>query len=136
MGSLAKTRVLVVDDNPDILAFMRTWLELNGYQVALAHDGVEALDVADEWRPDVILMDLAMPRMDGFEAARRLGDRPWRRDVLLVAHTAHAEDRLRAQSQAAGFDMHLIKPADPDALVGAIREWEHRRDEAHVARQD
>ena len=57
MGSLAKTRVLVVDDNPDILAFMRTWLELNGYQVALAHDGVEALDVADEWRPDVILMD-------------------------------------------------------------------------------
>lgn len=136
MGSLAKTRVLVVDDNPDILAFMRTWLELSGYDIALAHDGVEALDVADDFRPDVILMDLAMPRMDGFEAARRLGGRPWRRDALLVAHTAHAEDRLRAQSQAAGFDMHLIKPADPDTLVGAIRDWERRHDAAHAPHQD
>jgi len=123
MGS-AKTRVLVVDDNPDILAFMRTWLELSGYEPALAHDGVEALEVADAFRPQVILMDLAMPRMDGFEAARRLGSRPWRQNALLVAHTAHAEDRLRAQSQAAGFDMHLIKPADPETLVGAIRDWE------------
>lgn len=123
---LAKTRVLVVDDNPDILAFMRTWLELSGYEPALAHDGVEALQVADQFRPQVILMDLAMPRMDGFEAARRLGDRPWRRSALLVAHTAHAEERLRAQSEAAGFDLHLIKPADPDKLVSAIRDWEGR----------
>ena len=122
----AKTRVLVVDDNPDILAFMRTWLELSGYEPALAHDGVEALEIADRIHPHVILMDLAMPRMDGFEAARRLGDRSWRRDALLVAHTAHAEDRLRSQTEAAGFDMHLIKPADPEKLVGAIREWEGR----------
>jgi CheY-like chemotaxis protein len=130
---LAKTRILVVDDNPDILAFMRTWLELSGYEPALAHDGVEALQVADQFRPHVVLMDLAMPRMDGFEAARRLGDRPWRRSVLLVAHTAHAEDRLRAQSEAAGFDMHLTKPADPDALVAAIRDWEARVATSRVA---
>ena len=121
MGSLAKTRVLVVDDNPDILAFMRTWLELNGYQVALAHDGVEALDVADEWRPDVILMDLAMPRMDGFEAARRLGDRPWRRDALSVGSTASPPLASRAAIAFAWRACRSHAPSRSIAAHGDVR---------------
>ena len=109
-------RVLVVDDNADSAESLSLLLELLGYEVRTAHDGEQALEEADRFRPDLVLMDIGMPRMDGYEAARRLRQAAWAADVRLVALTGWGQDEDRRRSEEAGFDDHLIKPVDPTAL--------------------
>jgi CheY-like chemotaxis protein len=115
-------RVLVVDDNRDAGVSTGMLLECFGADVRVAHDGPDALRLADEWRPAVVLLDLGMPGMDGFEVARRLRARPSGADLLLVALTGwgHAGDRRRTRES--GFDLHLVKPASTDALLAVVAQ--------------
>ena len=112
----AGQRVLVADDNADSAQSLSLLLNLLGNDVCTAADGMEALERAEQFRPQVALLDLGMPRMDGYEAARRLRSQPWARELLLVAMTGWSQDEDRARSRDAGFDHHLVKPVDPRLL--------------------
>jgi PAS domain S-box-containing protein len=117
---VAAYRILVVDDNTDSAESIALLLELNGHHVRMAHDGPMALEVADSFHPEIVVLDIGLPGMDGYEVARRLRNGGVTHEVLLIALTGYgqAEDRLR--SHAAGFDHHLIKPVDIDALQDLI----------------
>ena len=106
------SRVLVVDDNRPAADLLAVVLRRVGYQVRTAYDGREALEVAAEFLPDAILMDIGMPRMNGYEAARELRQREWGRDVCLVAITGWGQSEDIRRTQSAGFDEHLVKPVD------------------------
>ncbi len=108
----AALRVLLVDDNVDGAESLARLLRLDGHDVRLAHDGPSALAVAAELRPDVVVLDLGLPRMDGFEVARCLRDRPDTRGAMLVAVTGYGRDEDRIRSREAGLDHHLVKPVD------------------------
>ena len=118
-----KHRVLVVDDNnaaADMLGGIVRILGNN--EVRTACDGREAIAVAQEFRPDVILMDLGMPRMNGFEAARHIRNEPWGEKVTMVALTGWGQDDDKRRSLEAGFDRHLVKPAEPEDLAQLFAE--------------
>jgi PAS domain S-box-containing protein len=104
-------RILVADDNVDAADTMRALLEAGGYAVRIAYDGAEALAIAAAFLPQIALLDLGMPRMDGFEAARRMRALPALHGMVLVAVTGWGAESDRADSRAAGFDHHLLKPA-------------------------
>jgi CheY-like chemotaxis protein len=115
--------VLVVDDNPDAAESLALVLEQAGHRVRVAGDGLAALDAAREVRPDVVLLDLGMPGMNGFEAARRLREDPAARPALLVAVTGWDGDEDRRRTRAAGFAHHLVKPADPEHVLALVSEF-------------
>ena len=110
---LVSRRVLVVDDNEDSAESLALLLRLDGHLVQTAHDGEAALEAADRFQPDAILLDLGMPRLNGYEVCERIRLRPWGRGVLLVAQTGWGQAQDRARTLAAGFDAHLTKPIDP-----------------------
>jgi signal transduction histidine kinase/DNA-binding response OmpR family regulator len=109
-------RILVVDDNVDSAHSLGMMLELMGNDVRTAHDGFAAVEVAAEFRPGVVLLDIGMPKMNGYEAARHIREQPWGKDMLLIAQTGWGQEQDRAESEQAGFDHHLVKPIDPAAL--------------------
>jgi CheY-like chemotaxis protein len=109
-------RVLVVDDNQAAAEMLCLMVKMFGDDVRTAGDGHEATVVADEFRPHFVLMDLGMSRMDGFEAARHIRQRPWGKDVLLVALTGWGQEGDKRRTREAGFDYHLVKPAEPSEL--------------------
>jgi signal transduction histidine kinase/CheY-like chemotaxis protein len=111
-----RVRILIADDNYDAAQALALMLRLDGHEVRTANDGAEALKVADEFRPQVILLDIGMPKLDGYETARRLRTRPWARDALLVAQTGWGQEDDKQRAKQAGFDRHLVKPLDPEAL--------------------
>jgi signal transduction histidine kinase/ActR/RegA family two-component response regulator len=115
------TRILVVDDSRDSADSLRALLELLGAQVRVAYDGSAALDVVCAYRPEAVLLDIGMPGMDGYEVARRIRDRPESQHVTLIALTGWGQQKDRRDSEAAGFDHHLIKPVDIDALQGLLK---------------
>ncbi len=118
-------RVLVVDDNTDAADSLALLLRLSGHDVRTVHDGPTALEVAEAFRPEVVLLDIGLPRMDGYEVARRLRQRDGAKRVLLVAVTGYGQEEDRRRTAEAGFDAHLVKPAEPVAvqrlLAGAAR---------------
>jgi CheY-like chemotaxis protein len=111
-----RRRVLVVDDNAAALDTLALMLEVLGHEVRTAHDGSEAITRAEEFRPEVVLMDLGMPNVDGYAAAREIRARAWGREVLLVATTGWGQEDDRRRTREAGFDHHLVKPVDADNL--------------------
>jgi CheY-like chemotaxis protein len=113
---MSRPRVLVVDDCPDTRATLRTLLGLWGFEVFEAADGPAALRAARTCRPGVVLLDLAMPGLDGYEVARRLRRMPDLGGALLIAVSGYGREQDVARAQAAGFDHHLLKPADPEDL--------------------
>ncbi len=106
----AQRRILVVDDNRDSAASLAMMLQLLGNDVRIAHDGVEAVEAAAQFRPQVILMDIGMPRLNGYDATRRIREQPWGRDMAIVALTGWGQEVDRANSKEAGCDGHLVKP--------------------------
>jgi len=116
--------VLVVDDNVDAAEMLATLLEMNGYEVRVEFDGASALATALREPPDVALLDIGLPDMDGHELARRLRVQPATAAAVLVALTGYgqAEDQQRAQQ--AGFDHHMVKPADLDRLLTLLASIE------------
>jgi CheY-like chemotaxis protein len=105
-------RVLVVDDNPDGAASLAMLLKLAGNETYTAHDGVEAVKAAETIRPDVVFLDIGLPKLNGHDAARRIREQPWGTNMVLVALTGWGQDEDRRRSQEAGFDYHLVKPVD------------------------
>lgn len=110
-------RILVVDDNRDSADSLSLLLQHLGHEVATAYDGLEAVSVAEEFCPDVVLLDIGLPRLDGYGVARRIRAEPWGKDMLLIASTGWGQDSDRARTKAAGFDHHLVKPVDLDTLT-------------------
>jgi CheY-like chemotaxis protein/two-component sensor histidine kinase len=117
---ISSRRVLVVDDNDDGLRTMTLMLQSLGCQTCTARDGWEALDAAKSFRPDVVFMDLGMPRMNGFDAAERIRKERWGQDVLLIAVTGWGQEKDRLRTQAIGFDDHLVKPVNLELLRSCL----------------
>jgi PAS domain S-box-containing protein len=105
-----KWRILVADDNRDSADGLSQLLSLTGYEVWTAHDGVEAVQAATAHHPDVALLDIGMPRLNGYEVAHHIREQPWGKDMLLVAITGWGQDEDKQRAQEAGFDHHLTKP--------------------------
>jgi signal transduction histidine kinase len=109
-------RILVVDDNRDGADSLAMMLQLMGHEVETAYDGLEALDVAEAFRPEVMLLDLGLPRLDGYEVARRVRRSQWGDSVVLIAQTGWGQEEDRQRSKAAGFNFHVVKPLDAKVL--------------------
>ncbi len=112
-------RVLVVDDCRDTARMMRVLLRARGYEIELASTGREALEVAGRFRPGVVLVDIGLPGMDGYEVASLLRGQEYGRDAVIIAVSGYREDEHR-RSREAGFDHHLVKPLDHEALLSLL----------------
>ena len=120
----AGRRILVVDDNRDAAISLAMMLKVMGYELQTAHDGFEALDLAATFRPDLVLLDIGMPKLNGYDTARRIREQAWGKNMVLVALTGWGQDEDKRKSQEAGFDDHLVKPIDfaaLDKLLGGLK---------------
>jgi two-component system, OmpR family, response regulator len=140
MHSARPVSVLVVDDDPDTVESTATVLTLHGFRAIVAHGGREALDAAAADPPDVALIDLGMPGVDGYEVARRLRAGHTGRPPILIAVTALGHAWGGPPAQAAGFHLYLTKPVPPAELIAVLwqcdqaRQWGDVRDECPTAR--
>jgi PAS domain S-box-containing protein len=121
-----RRRILVVDDNRDSGASMAMMLRLLNNEVRTAHDGIEAVEAAEAFRPEVILMDVGMPRLNGYDATRRIRERPWGGAVVVIALTGWGQQEDRARSREAGCDGHLVKPVGLPDLERLLAELSER----------
>lgn len=120
---LRSLRVLVVDDNADLVQMLAATLEANGHHVRKALDGRSAVAIARAFRPDVVLLDLGLPEMDGLEVARQLRRCPETADAHLVALTGWGQAQDRQRTREAGFNHHLTKPTQPETLERLLAEF-------------
>lgn len=111
-----RARILVADDNYDAAQSLAIMLSMDGHEVRTAGDGFEALRTAEEFHPQLVVLDIGMPKLDGYETARRLRERPWAAHTRLFALTGWGQEEDRERARRAGFDQHLVKPVDPEAL--------------------
>ena len=117
--------ILVVDDFDDTRLLLRTWLERRGFRVVEAENGIEAVDFANSESPDLIIMDMEMPQLDGLSATRRIRQQAKHADVPIVAVSAYGADQFRALALEAGCDEYVSTPFEPIALEGIIRQLMH-----------
>ncbi|HEX6639336.1 MAG TPA: response regulator [Steroidobacteraceae bacterium] len=115
-----RRNILIADDNQDALESLALMLRLEGHEVHCASDGEEALALAGQRRPEIVVLDVGMPKLDGCEVARRIRAESWGRDAVLVALTGWGQDADRRRSREAGFDMHLVKPVDPATICDML----------------
>jgi signal transduction histidine kinase/ActR/RegA family two-component response regulator len=120
-------KILVADDNRDAALTLSMMLELEGHQVRAAHDGAEALAIADAFKPQLMLLDIGMPVLDGYQTARQVLQRPWSEDTYLVALTGWGQEADRQKAIAAGFSEHLVKPAAPELVSAVVARVATRR---------
>jgi CheY-like chemotaxis protein len=113
-------RILIVDDNRSVVESLKMLLDLKGNLTHVAYDGLEAIEVARAVRPSVILLDIGLPTIDGWETCRRIREQPWGREITVCALTALGQDDDRLKSQKAGFDMHFVKPLEPEFLLTVL----------------
>ncbi|HEX5460642.1 MAG TPA: PAS domain S-box protein [Steroidobacteraceae bacterium] len=122
-------RVLIADDNHDAAVSLSMLLQSMGHDTRVVHDGIEALEAAEIFRPDVVLLDIGMPRLDGYETARRLASLPWAATTQIIAVTGWGQETDRQRAKDAGFHRHLVKPVDLDALREVMSDGcEQRRE--------
>jgi len=119
-GTPARVRVLIVDDDPDFKRALATLLDMMGYEVRTAQDGLHGLDTVAEFRPHCAVLDVDLPGVDGVEIARRLRRQPWGRDIVLIAMTGWSRNEDRAAAMLGGFDHFLAKPVDLDELFALL----------------
>lgn len=112
-------RILIVDDNEDGAISLALWLKLKGHETCVAHDGLAALREAERFRPAVVLLDIGLPELDGYDVCRRLRREPWGREMQVFALTGWGQTEAKAATTAAGFDAHLVKPVE-HALLEAM----------------
>jgi PAS domain S-box-containing protein len=117
-----KRRVLVADDNADAAESLALLLQMQGHDTRTAADGLQAVEVAAAFRPDVIFMDVGMPRVDGIEATRRIRAEPWGNSILIVALTGWGQQNHRAQTRDVGMDLHLVKPINLDSIAAILTQ--------------
>jgi PAS domain S-box-containing protein len=116
------SRILVVDDNRLAADSMAKLLELTGNETHTAYDGLEAVQAAATFRPDVVLLDIGLPKLNGYEAARKIREQPWGKNIVIVALTGWGQDQDRQSSKAAGFNGHMVKPVELTALMKLLAE--------------
>lgn len=116
------SRVLVVDDNRDAATLLGMVIKMLGHELFTAHDGQEAIELADAHRPDLVLMDLGMPRLNGYEATRFIREQPWGQSMTIVALSGWGQDDDKRRTREAGFDHHLVKPIEPDTLKRVLNK--------------
>jgi CheY-like chemotaxis protein/two-component sensor histidine kinase len=119
-AACARCRILVVDDNVDAAHSLAKLLEISGHAVHVVYDGLAGIQAARSLLPDIILLDIGLPGMDGYEVARHLRDEPAFKDVPLVAVSGYAREEDRLRSRQAGFNHHLVKPVDPEILPSLL----------------
>jgi two-component system cell cycle response regulator DivK len=120
---VAVSKILYVEDHPAQRDIMAQMLELSGYQVAVASDGVEGVEQARSWGPDLILIDLRMPRMDGFEAIEVLRGDPKTADIPIIAISAWASAKHKERALQVGANEHFTKPVDLSRLIDTINSY-------------
>ena len=108
--------MLVADDNRDGAEIMALLLQQYGYDVSIAHSGTDALAAAARYQPEIAILDIGMPGMSGYDLAQRIRGEAWGKHMLLIALTGWGQEEDKRKALDAGFDHHLIKPIDPDAL--------------------
>jgi PAS domain S-box-containing protein len=113
-------RILVVDDNHDAATSLAALLQINGNEAFTAHDGPAAIEAIEKHRPEVVLLDIGLPRLNGYEVCRRVRAQPWGRDMMLIALTGWGQEEDRRTSDAAGFDGHLVKPVEYATLTTMV----------------
>ncbi len=118
----AKRRILVVDDNRDAALSLAMIFRLEGHEVRFAYDGLEAVEVAEAFHPQIILMDVGMPRLNGYEATRRIREQPWGKSIRIIALTGWGQAGDRARSFAAGCNGHLVKPVNMSDLESILND--------------
>jgi signal transduction histidine kinase len=123
----APLRVLIADDNVDTAESFNILLKLNGYETQLAHDGRQALEQVRTQRPDIAIVDIGMPQLNGYDVARRIREEPWGKHIFLIAATGWAQPEDRRRTHEAGFDIHLVKPVEPDVLLNLLQQWAKAR---------
>ena len=116
----AARRILVVDDNHDAAESLAMLLNITGNKTSTAHDGADAFEAAARQRPDVVLLDIGLPTLNGYEVCRRIRDEPWGKEMVLIALTGWGQDEDRRKSHEAGFDGHLVKPVNYPALMALL----------------
>lgn len=109
-------RILVVDDNPDSALSMAMMLSMMGHETRTAHDGEAAVATAEAFRPQVVLLDIGLPKLNGYEVAQRIRKEEWGTSMFLVAITGWGQDEDRRRSEDVGMNLHLVKPVEPSAL--------------------
>jgi CheY-like chemotaxis protein len=119
-AALLRRRILIADDNQDAAESLSMLLQFAGHEVQVAHLGRSALSLARAFHPDTAVLDIGMPDVSGYEVAQILRREPWATNIQLIALTGWGEDQDRHRALEAGFDHHLIKPVDPDQLMGLI----------------
>ena len=119
-GSSAQRRILIVDDNRDSADSLAMLFEITGNKTYQAYDGVEAIDSIEKHRPEVVLLDIGLPKLDGHEVCRRVRKQPWGKDIIMIALTGWGQEDDRRKSEEAGFNGHLVKPVDYDKLLALL----------------
>lgn len=117
-----RRRILVVDDNYDAAYMLALLLKIGGDETHTAHDGQEALERAAAIRPEIIILDIGLPKLNGYEVCRSIREQPWGRPITMVAVTGWAREEDRQKSEEAGFNGHLAKPVDHRALTELVAE--------------
>jgi CheY-like chemotaxis protein/two-component sensor histidine kinase len=120
-------RILVVDDNQDGAESLAALLQIRGFTVSTAFDGEQALAAAESFRPDLILLDIGLPKLNGYEVCRAVKARPWAVDTRIIAITGWGDPKSRQAATEAGFDRHFVKPISNDQLLATIREMSAQR---------
>ena len=118
--AVSSRRILVVDDNRDAAETLSLMLQMRGHDVKMAEDGLEALRIAPEFNPELVILDLGMPKLNGYETAAHIRSQPWGRDVPLIALTGWGQPKDRQRTVEAGFNEHLVKPVGQQELIDAI----------------
>ncbi len=118
--AISPRRILVVDDNRDIAESLGLLLKLEGHDMRIAYDGQHAVEVADIFEPEVVVLDIGMPHLNGHQTASELRKRAWAKNAIFIAVTGWGQPDDRRRSLDAGFDHHLVKPLDPMALRAVL----------------
>jgi CheY-like chemotaxis protein len=121
-NSTKGSRILVVDDNRDAATSLAMLLKMNGSEIAMAHDGAEALTQAESFNPHIILLDIGLPKMNGYDTCRSIRKQPWGEKMMIVALTGWGQDEDRRKSSEAGFNGHMVKPVDHTELMKLLAE--------------
>lgn len=115
-------RILVVDDNHDSALSLAMMLSLMGHDTRTAHDGESAVETAESFLPEVVLLDIGLPKLNGYEVAQRIRERPWGASMFLIAVTGWGQEEDRQRSSEVGLNVHMVKPVEPAALEKLLTE--------------
>ncbi len=121
-------RILIVDDNHDAADTLCAWLKMEGHECVVVYEGNSASQLALTLRPDIVLLDLGMPNVDGYEVARRIRDSPGGRRIRIVALTGWGQPADRERTAAAQIDAHLVKPVEPSELLVLLADYMRGKD--------